>query len=256
MDKSSGLSISLYQWPPGTGTESIFPRCVVFQRICNLAGINAQIHSVTVPEPGDDFDQKLRQRLINIPLMEVNGVRYTDSREIIEFLLTVADFEGLNNLRRLDVGYSLITQEWANLVFINSLVYSRWAREENFLRFTSHVNWGKLQGLHLSLTKLRAILLSYLERTLFTFSSEGDFEKHLADQMLSLEIKLMGQKYFEPLADAPTLTDLYMFMVVQGFYSDDLEESVWIRNNYPNVSAWYKRVDRATQKRTQGIFKE
>lgn len=248
--------MSLYQWPPGTGTESIFPRCVVFQRICNLAGINAQIHSVTIPEPGPDFEQKLRQRLINIPLMEVGETRLTDSREIIDFLLTVADFEGLNNLRRLDVGNSLITQEWANLVFINSLVYSRWAREENCRRFTSHVSWGKVQGLPESLPKLRELLLNYLTRTLFTFTSEGDFEKHLADQMLSLEIKLMGQKYFEPLAEAPTLTDLYIFMVVQGFYSDDLEESVWIKNNYPNVKAWFDRIDRATQRRTQGIFKD
>lgn len=193
---------------------------------------------------------------MNIPLMEVSGVRFTDSREIIDFLLTIADAEGLDNLRRLDVGNSLITLEWANLVFINSLVYSRWVREDNFRRFTSNVQWGKVPGLPESLDKLRSILIDYLNRMLFSFPSEADFEKHLADQLVSLEIKLMGQKYFEPLAEAPTLTDLYIFMVIQGFYSHDLEESVWIRANYPNVSSWFTRIELATQKRTRGIFKE
>ncbi len=248
--------MSLYQWPSGTGTESIFPRCVVFQRICNLAGISAQIHSVTIPEPGPEFEQKLRQRLINIPVLEVGGVRFTDSREIIDFLLTIADLEGLDNLRQLDVGNSLITLEWANLVFINSLVYARWAREENFRRFSSHVNWGKVPGLNESLPKLRDLIVNYLNRTLFSFPSEEEFEKHLAAQMLSLELKLMGQKFFEPLAEAPTLTDLYIFMVIQGLYSEDLEESKWVKRNYPNVAEWFTRVDRATQRRTRGIFKD
>ncbi len=239
--------IILYQWPGGTGTESIFPRSVAFQRICNLARIDAEVMTVTIPEPGEHFLPKLRQRLASVPLMEVGEERFTDSNQIIRYLLSVADAEGLSNLRRLDVSTSLIIQEWANLVFINSLVYARWAREWNFQRFTHHVEWGKVPDQDASLRTLRTMIQDYLKRKLFDFPSEAAFEQHLRQQFISLEIKLMGQDYFEPFATGPTLTDLYVFMVVQGFYSSDLEESEWIKRDFPYIQKWFQRVDEQTK---------
>lgn len=239
--------ITLFQWPAGRGVESIFPRSVVFKRICNLAQIDAKIFSVTVPEPGEDFLPKLRQRLSHIPLMECNGIRFTNSREIIDFLLSITTGDANDNLRRLDWSHSFVTQEWANLVFINSLVYARWAREENFRRFISGVQWGQVQGLEQSLNLLRSEVLKYLDRTLFRFDNDGVFHEHLREQLVSLDVMLIGQEFFEPLSKAPSLTDLYVFMVMQGLLSPDLEESQWIRPNYANLMRWYDRVDELTR---------
>jgi len=82
-----------------------------------------------------------------------------------------------------------------------------------------------------------------------SFEKEEQFSEYLAEQMLSLDVLLIGQQFIEPLADAPCLTDLYVHMVIQGLLSPDLEESVWIRARFPNVIAWFDRVDELTGKK-------
>lgn len=237
-----------YQWPPGRGCESIFPRAVLIQRICNLVNRDIEVVNVPLPKPGTDFPHELLKRLKQIPFLEIDGARYRSSMQIWDHLIkTVDETKRKLRLTRADSIYSSITQEWCNETFINSLVYARWVKEENYQRFISGVDFGP-HATPESLKILRTFILRYLSRTFTGNLSPEAFKELLVRQFSALSSIIEEQTYFERFAKHPTLTDLYVHMVVQGFLSSDLEESKWIEDTYPKLIRWYSDMEVHTQK--------
>lgn len=242
--------VVIYQWPPAQRTESIFPRSVVLHRICHVACYSPTIVNVGLPKADGNFSKELNARLAHLPLLEVNGTRINTSRQIIEFFVNNEKSKEIKQrLVRLDHDYSHITQQWANESFINSLVYSRWNREENFKRFSSHIQWGEsYEATKDRVDLLRKEVLKYLNRTPMGGIDEDRFLEMIRNQLWSLDRILSTQEFMEPLAHFPTMTDLYIFMVVQGFLSPALEESTWIPHNYGHLYRWYLQVNELTKK--------
>ncbi len=162
-------------------------------------------------------------------------------------LSTIKDKNIRQRLIKTDSVYSFITQQWANDTFINSLVYARWKKEENFKRFITGVDFGTHAD-DGSINELRKFILKYLNRTSVGELSTESYQKLITQQFSSLASVIEGQSYFEAFAKHPTFTDLKVFMVVQGFMSPDLEESAWIESTYPVLFRWYRNMEMFTQK--------
>lgn len=240
----------LYQWPPALGTESIYPRCVVFQRIFNIARQEFKISNVKVPKPGPNFHKELQSRLIGLPVLEADGARYNTSAQIIDFIIRHDPAREVKaKLVRLTSAHSFIMQQWGNECFINSLVYARWMKDENFGRFVKNVNWGEpYEVVQEEVGLLRADILKYLKRTTAGNMPADQYAEMLRNQLWSLNHILSAHDFLEPMVPYPTLTDLNVFMVVQGLLSPDLEESQWIKDHYEHVVRWAKTVDEITAK--------
>lgn len=239
---------NFYQWPPCRNCESVFPRAVLIQRICNLAGLELNVINVHLPKPGEELKSQLENRLVALPYLEMDGENFKSSRKIWDHLLLKIKVPDIRNrLIRTDSVYSFITQQWCNESFINSLVYARWKREENFKRFITGVEFGQYATPE-SIDLLRKAILKYLSRTPIGDYNDEAYHKMLIHQFSSLAKVIDEQQYFETFAKHPTFTDLNVFMVVQGFLSPDLQESVWIENTYPSLMKWYRNMELYTQK--------
>ena len=240
----------LYQWPGTPTIESIYPRAVMFHRICNLASQEITVLNVTLPKPGEKFKAELQNRLAHLPILEVNGQKFSTSKQIMDYFLAhPPSMEVKQRLMKMDSIYGHITQQWANECFINSLLYARWKREENYQRFIKTVKWGypvDQIGDHLEI--LRSAVLKFIDRTPAGALTRTEYEDMIRNQFWSLDTILSEQHFFEPLSKHPTITDLYVFMVVQGFMDYELEESQWIMERYKNVLRWYNQVDRLSLK--------
>ncbi len=216
--------------------------------MCNLAGVELKVINVHLPKPGDDFKTQLETRLMGLPYLEIDGEKYRSSRQIWDHLLsTIKDKNIRQRLIRTDSAYSFITQQWANDTFINSLVYARWKKEDNFKRFISGVEFGSHAD-EKSIDELRKFILKYLNRTSVGDLSADSYQNLITQQFSSLATVIDDQSYFEAFAKHPTFTDLNVFMVVQGFMSRDLEESAWIESTYPALCRWYRNMEMFTQK--------
>lgn len=239
---------TFYQWPPCRNCESVFPRAVLIQRICNLAALEMKIVNVHLPKPGEEFIAQLENRLTALPYLEMDGEKFKSSRQIWDHLMVkIQNPDIKNRLIRTDSIYSFITQQWCNESFINSLVYARWKREENFRRFITGVDFGQ-HTTQESIDTLRKFILKYLSRTTLGELNDEAYKKMITHQFSALANVIEEQQYFESFAKHPTFTDLNVFMVVQGFLSPDLEESTWIAETYPALMRWYRNMELFTQK--------
>ncbi len=235
----------LYQWPPGLGVDSIFPRCVVFQRICNVAQRELKIVNMKLPLLGDAFEKELRERLAGVPVLLLGDKRFNTSHEILQALLDSTSSKSIKGkLTRLASPLSFVTQQWANECFINSLVYARWLDDENFGRFQHGVKWGEdPDTIPERLALLRQEILRYLKRTPTGNMNAEQFATQLKGQFWALENMLSSQPFLEPMVQFPSMTDFYVFMTVQGLLTPDISQSTWIRENCPAVLAWFQKVD-------------
>jgi hypothetical protein len=242
--------MKIYQWPPAKGTESIFPRCVIFQRICNIAGPPVAIANMRLPEAGENFVDELQTHLRGLPILEVNGERLRTSAQILNFLIENGGSQEIKaKLSKMSSVYSRITQQWANESFINSLIWVRWKDEENFQKFYPTVSWGEdLAAVEPRIVLLRAEILKFLKRSPIGGLSDEQFSDLFKSQLWSLENILQAQEYFEPFINHPTLTDLYVFMNIQGLLCTDFPQSDWMRKNCPSLMKWYHLVDERTSK--------
>ncbi len=244
--------MSIYQWPPAKGTESIFPRCVVFQRICNIAHHKPKVINVGLPKLGDDFDHQLNRLLAQLPQLECDGKQYKTSVQITDFFLNAATEKSIRaRLTKLHSQSGVILRQWANESFINTLVYARWQREKNYVDFIRNVQWGEsFKAIEPRVVRVRQSILTYLKRTTLANITEGEYHEMLQNQLFTLDQMISGQRFFEPMTTFPTVTDLNIFMVIQGLLSTDLEESLFIRKEFPNICRWFEDVDNLTSKST------
>lgn len=240
--------ITFYQWPPCDNCESVLPRAVLIRRICNLANIEMNVVNMQLPPAGDDFQARLEARLKALPYLEIDGQAFRNSRQIWNYLIKhQLDAKAKNRLLRSDAVYSYILQQWCNDSFINSLVHARWKKEENYARFIKNVDFGP-QATPETISMLRNDVLKYLSRTSVGGISDEAYQELIKQQFSSLSTMIQDQAYFEAFAKHPTLTDLYVFMIVQGFLSADLEESQLIETNYPDLIRWYQTMLAFTHK--------
>ena len=245
---------TFYQWPPCRNCESVFPRAVLIHRICNLASLDVKIVNVALPKPGDDFKPQLEKLLLSLPYLEMDGEKFRSSRQIWDHLLAkIQNQDVRNRLIRTDSIYSFITQQWCNESFINSLVYARWKREENFQRFITGVDFGPHTTPE-AIDTLRKFILKYLSRSPIGDFTDEAYKKMIIHQFSALATVVEDQQYFESFAKHPTFTDLNVFMVVQGFLSPDLEESRWIEETYPALMRWYRNMEVFTQKNANPVI--
>lgn len=237
-----------YQWPACNNCESIFPRAVLIRRICNLAKVELSIKNVYLPKPGPEFQAQLENRLVGVPYLEMKGEKLRNSRQIWEYLLSEeANTRLRHRITHRDSTHSFILQQWANESFINSLVFGRWKKENNFQKLIAGTDFGP-HSTPESIAVLRKHVLKYLGRTPIGDLDPDAYQRLLVHQFSSLETIIEGNTFFETFAKYPTLTDLTIYMIVQGFLSSDMEESQWIQDTYPNVVRWFKNVDEMSSK--------
>ncbi len=199
---------TFYQWPACKNCESIFPRAVLIQRICNLANLDVKVINTPLPKPGPDFQSTLENRLQGLPYLEMDGEKFKSSRQIWDYLiLTMKDTKVKHRLIKTDSIYSFITQQWCNESFINSLVFARWKKEENFQRFILNVDFGTHTNPE-SIALLRKYILKYLSRSPIGELTNDGYQKLIAQQFSSLATVIEEQEFFEIFAKHPTLTDL------------------------------------------------
>lgn len=236
-----------YQWPPCHNCESLLPRAVLIHRICNMAYVKLDVMNVPLPADGEDFEKQLKNRMLALPNLEMDGQKFKSSRQIWDHLIeTHAEPRIRQRLMRADSVYTYMIQQWCNESFINSLIYARWKKEENYQRFIAGVNLGPHASAD-GISSLRQHTLSYLKRTpIGDVDSEG-FTKILRLQLGSLAKLIEGREYFEEFGKYPSLTDLSVFMIIQGLLSPDLEEYALIAEQYPELVDWYKKVDISTR---------
>lgn len=200
-----------------------------------------------LPPPGENFQKLLENRVVALPYLEIGERKFKTSREIWDYFIETAEPRIKQRLLKSDSVLTYLIQQWCNESFINSLVYARWKKEENFKRFIAGVDFGPHTSQE-SINALRKSTMKYLKRTPIGDLDEAGFKKILTLQLTSLSKLIEDKTYFEDFAKHPTLTDLNVFMIIQGFLSPDLEESELIGKSYPELVRWYKDVNTATQK--------
>lgn len=259
---AKGLDISglyLIQWPGATGVESVYPRCVIFHRLFNLLGVDYTPFNVTLPFVDKKSSEKLQRQLVDLPVLIDKGVAYKNTDEIVRHILGKFedDIEKQDSAKKVLKAQNVITYQWANEVFLNTLLYARWLRPCNFKPFIKNVEWGNADPNFFrdSIADLRTKVDAYMSRFLISKLSEGEYLKLLTKQLNALELIFKEQELILPGTDRITQSDLAIFMVIQGLLSDDLGERQVLLENYPNILRWAVDVDKRTQgKHTRPIM--
>lgn len=236
------MKVKLVQWPGTDLSLSIFPRCNLFQYILQLGGVDYEIENVQLPTPGDNFKLELMDKLLNTPVLYIDDKAYTDSTIILDALLKeVIAPDKVKNLKNLVSASGLILEQWGNNVFLNSLVYSRWVKVQNFEKFTAQIKWDEPVPQQVVNT-VRLQIIRYLKKELLTNLDEKGFDQYVKKQFWSLQFFLEDYYYFSKQDAYPDLSDLYIFMVVDGFFNGELEESEDLMHSYPQIYKWYLRM--------------
>ncbi len=129
-----------------------------------------------------------------------------------------------------------------------SLQYARWKIEENYHRFSQGIKWPASSA---SISNKNELIQSYIlsrfiDHHIFDMSEEK-FQSNLFSQLASLDNILSHQRFIEPLSSTIGLTDLNIFVVIQGLMSDDLSEKSLITNRFEHILRWYLEVDILTR---------
>lgn len=246
----------IHQWPSGRGCESVFPRCVVFARILNMMNINYKVKSYDLPALGEDYRDKLAEQLWRLPLVFYDEEYYTNSHEIMQLLsILPLHLAGARDVRVKEIfsSHSYIIHEWADEVLLNSLLYSRWLKEENYQRFSQGIMWRNRSDIEERSKILRELVINHIRKRPLASLSEKDFLELLKRQFLSLESLLSEQEFIDSNSSLPTLADLSVFMVIQGYMSPDLEESELIHSQFPQIKRWFESVDHLTKDKVRKI---
>ncbi len=230
----------LYQWPKSIDAESIYPRCVVIHKLYLLADRDLRTVDVSFPSKQQNFDKELKARLKNLPQVHTQEKVYDSTSQIVNYLLkNCTTKKCIKYLEKLNSAYNVPLSQWANEVFLNSLIYSRWKIEDNYQVFIRSVDWGKpFEEVQESANELRSGALTYLSRFPINEFREVEFQEYLKVQFWSLERIIADNKYFDQMF--LTVTDLYVYMVIQGFMSDTLKESIKLKKDYPELNRWYE----------------
>lgn len=233
---------TLYQWPKADGIESIYPRCVVIHKLYGLADRKLTTIDVAFPSKQEGFEKELKARLKNLPQVHTQEKIYSSTNQIINYLLKNSKGkQGIRYLEKMNSAHNIPLSQWANEVFINSLVYSRWKIENNYQSFIRSVDWGSpFEKIEDKVGELRAGVLTYLSRFAINEFSQAEFHDYLKIQFWSLERIIDDNKYFDQMF--LTVTDLYVYMVIQGYMSDHLIESSSLKNDYPELNRWYNNL--------------
>ncbi len=241
----------LYQWPEAKGVDSIYPRCVIFHRMFNLLNIEYTPFNVTLPFTDQKPAEKLGQQLLDIPILRDDGVLYKTSEEIISHILNRIgdDPEKIKNATRLVRAKNYIYYQWANETFLNTLLYSRWLREENFRNFIRNVNWGNASKSYFSqsIIELKKKVEDYMSKFPIAKLNQREYLHLLHSQLKCLEEIFTNQQYILTGSISISRSDLAIFMVIQGLLSKDLEESEMIAETYPNILRWARDIDEKSQ---------
>ncbi len=229
----------LYQWPKCSDAESIYPRCVVIHKLYLLADRELRTVDVAFPSKQQDFDKELKPRLKNLPQVHTQEKIYSSTTQIVNYLLkNCTTTKCIRYLEKMNSAYNVPLSQWANEVFLNSLIYSRWKIEDNYQSFIRTVDWGKpFEEVKDSTNELRSGVLTYLSRFAVNEFCEVEFQEYLKLQLWSLERIISDNKYFDQMF--LTVTDLYIYMVIQGFMSDSLKESLKLKEDFPELNRWY-----------------
>ena len=245
IENDDGLII--YQWPEAKGVDSIYPRCVIFHRLFNILDIEYTTFNVSLPFTEKDFSEKLSRQLVDLPLLKDNGILYKNSEDIISHILHKVsdDPEKLKSATRLLRAKNYIYYQWANEIFLNTLLYSRWLRDCNFRNFMRNVNWGSASRSYFadSINELKDKVALYMSKFSISKLSEREYLELLHTQLKCLEDIFSHQKYILSDETEISRSDLAMFMVIQGLLSKDLKESSMIVEEYPNIIRWAKDID-------------
>ncbi|MEE3079420.1 MAG: hypothetical protein VX341_08810 [Bdellovibrionota bacterium] len=246
-DQENEKGLFLYQWPEAKGVDSIYPRCVIFHRLFNLLGIKYSTYNVSLPFVSKDSSERLTQQLIDLPILKDDGILYKNSEDIISHIMNKVsdDPSKLKKATRLLRAKNYIYYQWANEVFLNTLLYSRWLRDCNFRNFMRHVNWGSASRTYFadSVNELKGKVESYMSRFAISKLSDSEYLELLHTQLKCLEDIFSVQKYILNDEAEISRSDLAIFMVIQGLLSRDLEESEIIIKTYPNIIRWAGDID-------------
>ena len=122
----------LYQWPGTNYIESIYPRCVIFHRLFNLLNFEFTIKNLDLAQFDNDvYNSKINNVLKLFPILRYQNQQYTTTNEIISFLLShFENTETIHDVKKYGMAYNVIVSEWANQVFLYTLLYARWIREK------------------------------------------------------------------------------------------------------------------------------
>lgn len=229
----------LYQWPKADDIESIYPRCVVIHKLYQLAGRELKTIDVAFPSKQEGFDKELKARLKNLPQVHTQEKIYSSTTQIVNYLLkNCTTKKCIGYLEKMNSAYNLPLTQWANEVFINSLVYSRWKIEDNYQLFIRSVDWGApFDEVKTKTDELRQGVLLYLSRFAINEYTQVEFNDYLKKQLWSLERIIAKNRYFDQMF--LSITDLYIYMVIQGYMSDHLKESFALKRDFPELNRWY-----------------
>ena len=125
-------------------------------------------------------------------------------------------------------------------------------RKKNYRNFIQSVNWGTVPSSRQSFEDrqnlLRELVVKHIKTTPTGVLKYDDFYTTLISQLISLEKLLQHQDYMVLHSDHLTISDLVVFMVVQGLLDENLEESSIIKNDFPSIMKWYSKIDIQTKK--------
>ena len=189
----------LFQWPGTDSIESIYPRCVVFHRLFNILNFEFTVRDLDLAQfDNENYNSKIKDVLKLFPILKYKGQKYSTTNEIISFLL--GHFENtkiIDDIKKYGMAYNVIVSEWANQVFLYSLLYARWIREKNYRNFIQSVNWGTVPSSRQSFEDrqnlLRELVVKHIKTTPTGVLKYDDFYTTLISQLISLEKLLQHQ---------------------------------------------------------------
>ncbi len=241
---------TLYQWPGATGTESIYPRCVVFHRIFNLIDMEFSVKNVGLPMMEMDETIKIRKMLKQLPILEVGSTYLKSSTEILEHLTDsfYLDSKRTKLLEKYTQAYDYVLYEWSNQIFVLSLLYARWIRDVNYKKFINSVEWGNIEPKYLNESKseLRKYVINYLKKFEIGSLDEDKYLSLLRKQLDALEAIFTKNMFAIPELNHLTIADLGLFMVIQGLLAKTMQEREIIIKDYPATYNWAVSIDNLT----------
>jgi len=222
----------------------------MIHRAFNLFDSPIEIKNVGLPMLEKDIDEKLKKLLVQLPLLQYGDVFYKSTEEILDFVSMRTPKEDIPFLSEFKL--SLLNRDsfytWGNETFLQSLLYARWIDGHNYPRFVHSVDWGVEDNvdLEIALVNTRKEVLRYMKKTPVGSLTAKQFEVHLFKQLDKLNSFLEKRPYFGDSENAPIITDLAVFMVIQGLLAPQIAQREIILQKYPQIIRWAVAVDKIT----------
>ena len=182
-----------------------------------------------------------------IPIIKLNEDRLIeDTSNIVDYLIALRKFKGFKFDDQKEQQLAYFQTQWVEHWLVWLVIYGRWLREENYLRFIGTLGKDSDKGkVKKSVDYTRNRACKIVKNTEVGGLSEHSYLQNLMESFEQLETCLSDNPFMT--GQSIKEIDIGVFMCLQAFYDPALNDERDLIMAYSHIRAWMKKIDSLTQ---------